>query len=85
MGFYTYVKGGVREDTGCEPEELIGHHCLGLVVEAIRPGMRAAADACFAAKAPIRSLVNELITKDGRLVTVFTNGRPVLAADGSRC
>jgi len=83
LGFYTYVGCGVREVTGYEPDELIGQHWSDLIVEASRPGLRAAADACFAAKAPIRSLLNELITKDGRHVTVLTNGRPVLAADGS--
>ncbi len=82
-GNYTYVGGGVREVTGYEPEELLGQHWSDLLVEANRASVKAAADACFAAKASIRSLVNELITKDGRHVTVLTNGRPILAADGS--
>jgi len=83
LGLYTYVGGGVREVTGYEPEELLGHHWSDLLVESSRASVREAANACFAAKAPIRSLVNELVAKDGRRVTVLTNGRPQLASDGS--
>ena len=82
-GFYTYVGGGVREVTGYEPEELLGRHWSDLLDESSRASVREAADACFAAKAPICSLINDLIAKDGRHVSVLTNGRPLLASDGS--
>ncbi len=82
-GLYTYAGGAAREITGYEPEELIGRAFWEILDDSCREAVRAAAQNAFGARSEIRSLVNEITTKDGRKVTVLKSGRPLLAADGT--
>lgn len=69
--------------TGYEVDELIGRHFSELLAESCRESVSATAQQIFASRSEIRSLLNELVAKDGRHVLVLTNGKPILDDDGS--
>jgi PAS domain S-box-containing protein len=82
-GRYTFVSASVEALLGYTPAELIGKTPFDLMPpdEAERVGAEFSAIA--ARKAPFRDLDNINLRKDGRPIHVMTNGRPILAEDGT--
>jgi PAS domain S-box-containing protein len=83
-GLYTYVSHVVEQVLGYRPEELVGRrHFYDLHPEDRREAFKTAAFEMFEQGEQFRGLENSIQTKDGRLVSVSTNGLPLLNADGT--
>ena len=83
-GLYTYVSHVTELVLGYRPEELAGRrHFCDLHPEAGREEFKREAFAIFERKAPFVDLLNPVVTKDGGLRWVSTNGFPLLNPDGT--
>lgn len=80
---YTYVSESVESLLGYTPAEILGKTPFDLMPpdEALR--VQAAFAAIAAQKKPFRDLDSINVHKDGSLRHVWTNGMPILAADGT--
>ncbi len=82
-GLYTYVSRACATLLGYREDEIVGAiHFYDLHPEEGREEFRRKAFETFAAKAAFTDLYNPMVTKDGRLLDVVTNGVPVLGNDG---
>ncbi|MEI8043971.1 MAG: PAS domain S-box protein, partial [Verrucomicrobiota bacterium] len=83
-GLYTYVSDVAEIVLGYHAEEVVGRrHFYDLHPETGRSEFKEAAFAVFARKEPFVGLLNAVVTKDGRLRWVSTNGIPLLNPDGT--
>jgi len=83
-GLYTYVNHVAELLLGYRPEELVGRrHFYDLHPEIGREEFKQAAFASFERKERFADLINVVVTKDGRLRWVSTNGIPILNRDGT--
>ncbi|MCX6157314.1 MAG: PAS domain S-box protein [Ignavibacteriae bacterium] len=83
-GLYTYMSDVCRTVIGYNPEEIIGKkHFYDIHPEENREAFRAAAFAVFEKKVAFRDLENEIVTKNGEIIRVSTNGIPILDEGGN--
>ena len=82
-GVYTYVSPRVRDLLGYEPEEVLGKTPFDLMPpeEAVRT--RHLFNRAVTNKLDIWELENDYIRKDGRVITLETNGIPILDGEGN--
>jgi two-component system, cell cycle sensor histidine kinase and response regulator CckA len=84
LGLYTYLSPVVEQVLGYRPEEIVGRqHFYDLHPEAGREEFKALAFASFARKEGFANLENPVVTRDGRILWVNTNGLPLLHPDGT--
>jgi PAS domain S-box-containing protein len=84
-GLYTYVSVMSEAVYGYRPDQIVGKmHFYDLYPEAGRGEFKKSAFEVMATKEPFKNLDNSILTKDGRIVWVSTNGSPLLNADGTR-
>ena len=60
----------------------VGVHFYELMVPEIRNGLGRKSSAAFRSRNPIRALINNALTKDGRTVVLETNGVPMEDGNG---
>lgn len=82
-GRYTYASAGVEQLLGYTPDEILGRTPFDLMPPDEAERVRAEFLAVVARKAPFRDLDNINRHKDGSLRHVWTNGMPIIAADGA--
>jgi PAS domain S-box-containing protein len=83
-GLYTFVGAAYRTVLGYEHDEIVGRlHFYDLHPEQGREEFKAGALGVFAQKIAFVDLPNPLLTKDGRVKWVSTNGLPLVAPDGA--
>lgn len=82
-GRYTYSNGAVEGILGYRPEELVGMHFSLLFAPEERDELRIAAMGTIAKHEPIAAFINVNLRKDGRQVTLETNGVPFYDAAGT--
>ncbi|MDD1771083.1 MAG: PAS domain S-box protein [Methanomassiliicoccales archaeon] len=83
-GLYTYVSRVSETVWGYRPDELVGKkHFYDLTPETERESLKTAALGVFEAKERFIGLENSIATKEGRIITVSTNGFPLLNEDGT--
>ncbi len=82
-GVYTYVSPGVRDVLGYEPEELLGRKPFDLMPSQKAGGVINIFKTLAAAQAPIKALETVNMHKNGRLITLETNGAPFFDAQGA--
>jgi PAS domain S-box-containing protein len=82
-GRYTYASESVEQLLGYTPAEVIGKTPFDFMPPAEAARVRAEFAAVVADKMPFRDLDNINLHKDGSLRHVWTNGTPILAADGT--
>lgn len=81
-GVYTYVSDVVCEVLGYDADELIGKYFYDFHPSSGRDAFKQAAMEVFARKEAFTNLRNQVISKEGMIVWLMTNGLPVLAHDG---
>lgn len=82
-GRYTYVSRACRSLLGYAEEDVVGKlHFYDLHPEEGREEFRQAAFEIFARKQPFVGLPNPVVTADGRVLTVLSNGIPLLDENG---
>ncbi|MGD1060586.1 MAG: PAS domain S-box protein [Methanomassiliicoccales archaeon] len=82
-GLYTYVSRVSETVWGYRPDEVVGKmHFYDLTPEAERESLKTVAFEVFKARERFVGLENSIATKDGRTITVLTNGIPLLNTDG---
>jgi PAS domain S-box-containing protein len=82
-GLFTYVSDVATRVLGYEPAEIVGKlHFYDLHPEQGRDQFKAAALAALAGMTTFQDLPNEIVTRDGAVLWVNTNGIPVVDADG---
>jgi PAS domain S-box-containing protein len=83
-GLYTYVSRGCKLILGYESEEVVGRmHFFDFHPEAGREAFKQAAFLAFEQQKQFRNLANKALTKDGRELTLLTNGIPIIDAPGN--
>jgi len=83
-GLYTYFSHVSEIVLGYRAEEMVGKkYFYDIHPEDGREAFKHAAFKVFARKEPFRDLENAILTKDGRIVWVSTNGMPIIGNDGS--
>ena len=83
-GLYTYVSDGCRRVWGYDASEVVNKlHFYDLHPEEGREEFKRGAMAAFAQKESFRGLPNMIVTKDGRVRWMSTNGLPMLEDDGT--
>jgi hypothetical protein len=83
-GVYTYLSPACASLLGHDETDIIGKlHFYDLHPPEGREAFKASAFETFARKGRIQELPNPMLTKDGRILEVITNGVPILAADGT--
>jgi PAS domain S-box-containing protein len=82
-GRYTYASPRVHDILGYAPDDLIGRTPFDLMPPEEAHRMEEVFRDLAHLRAPIRSLENVNIAKDGRLVVLETSGMPILATDGT--
>lgn len=84
QGLYTYVSKSVRTLLGYQPEEIVGRkHFYDLLPEEDREEAKAFAFQKIATeKLELRNYENRVVTKEGQVLWVVTNGFPILNEDG---
>jgi len=83
-GLYTYVSDGCRRVWGYDASEVVNKlHFYDLHPEEGREEFKRGAMAAFAQKESFRGLFNMIVTKDGRVRWMSTNGLPMLEDDGT--
>lgn len=83
-GLYTYISDVVVDVLGYKVEEVVGkYHFYDLHPEEGRAEFKKAAFAVFEDKKDFNDLVNQIVSKSGKLIWVSTNGIPVFNPDGS--
>ncbi len=81
-GRYTYASEACERVLGYKPEELIGKSLFELIPPDEVERVRKTLGRIVASRCPFRELENWNLTKDGRLVCLYTSGVPVLDEDG---
>jgi PAS domain S-box-containing protein len=82
-GIYTYANSAVKTLLGYEPEELVGKmNCIELLTESEKSSLTSETEKIFESKAPISNLENTMLTKNGSVVRVVTNGIPITGPEG---
>jgi len=83
-GLYLYVSPLIEQILGYTPDEVVGKtHFYDLLAPETREETKTAAFEVFARREKIRAFPNSKVTKDGRLVALETNGRPMLDTNGN--
>src|SRR5262249_46239412 len=83
-GLYLYASPALEQILGYKPEEIVGRmHFYDLFVPESRDNVKAAAFEVFARRDPFRAFANVNVRKDGGVVTLETNGLPVLDENGN--
>ncbi len=83
-GLYTYVSRACESMLGYTEEDIVGKlHFYDLHPEEGREESRRAAFEVFACREPFGRLPNQVVAADGRVLTVLTNGIPVLDDEGN--
>jgi PAS domain S-box-containing protein len=82
-GKYTYASPVVEKLLGYKPEEILDKHFYDLFIPEEREQLKEMALATFAAKQPLRELINRNFHKDGRIVYLSTSGVPILDKTGN--
>jgi len=83
-GLYTFVSHVSETVWGYRPDELVGRmHFYDLHPASGREAFREVALSIFEKREPFWNLENVVEAKDGRMVTVSTNGIPIIDADGT--
>jgi len=83
-GLFTYVSRVAEDVLGYRVAELVSKmHFYELHPEGDREAFIAATRTVFESKEPFRDFENPLVTKDGRIIWVSTNGLPMLDRDGT--
>lgn len=83
-GLFVYVSRVVESVLGYQVSEMVGRmHFYDLHPEEGRAAFLAATHPVFDAKQPFSNFENPLLTKNGRIIWVSTNGIPMLNPDGS--
>ena len=81
---YTYVNAASLDVLGYAPQELIGQrYFYDLPPPAERAATRERILALFAARATLRNLTHQALTRDDRIVWLSTNGVPILDESGA--
>jgi PAS domain S-box-containing protein len=82
-GLYTYVSPASESQWGYHPSELIGQkHFFDIHPEAGREEFKAQAFQLFDTKSIVKDFVNVIRNKNGKTITVISNGLPILREDG---
>ena len=82
-GLYTYISQTSHPILGYAPEEIVGHlHFYDFHPEQGREAFKAAAFEGFQQQAAFSNLENQMITRDGQIVWVSTNGIPLVDHNG---
>jgi PAS domain S-box-containing protein len=79
---YTYVSASVRDILGYEPREVLGKSIFDLVPMAEANRVMKTLGATISARQPLKMVQLTNLRKDGRTVTLETNGAPVVNAAG---
>jgi PAS domain S-box-containing protein len=83
-GLYTYLSPACAGLIGYREEEVVGRlHFYDLHPEAGREAFKRAAFEVFERRGRFQDLLNPMVTRDGRLVEVLTNGIPMLDEAGN--
>jgi diguanylate cyclase (GGDEF)-like protein/PAS domain S-box-containing protein len=83
-GMYTYVSDVAALILGYQPDEMIGRlHFYDLHPEEGREAFKIAALEVFARKEPFVDFENQVMTRDGQMIWVATNGIPIENSDGT--
>lgn len=83
-GLYTYVSPVARQVWGYKPEELVGKvHFYDLHPEESREEFIHLTRKVFESKQSFKELPNPLVRKNGEIITVLTNGIPMLDENGN--
>ncbi len=83
-GKYTYFSDTVEKVLGYTPEELVGEHFFyDLYPLKNRAQFKAESLKVIAEKNIFSNFITEACTKDGKVLTISTNGFPMLNSDGS--
>lgn len=79
-GKYTYASPVIEQIAGYKPEEIVGKkYFYDFFPEDQRAALKEGAFKVFASKEPFDNFINELVTKDKKIITVETSGTPVLS------
>jgi PAS domain S-box-containing protein len=82
-GFYTYVSEACVRLLGYRQDEIVGRrHFRELLPEEDRTSVSAVVRPIIEARGSFSNFQNRLVTKDGRVLRVLTNGAPILGPDG---
>lgn len=83
-GTYTFVSDVSEAVWGYRPDELVGKkHFYDLAPEDDRAGLKASAMQVFDRKETFLRFENRILRRDGTVITVSTNGLPLLGPDGT--
>lgn len=84
QGLVTYISPVCEKVYGFRPDEAIGRiHFYDRFPESERDASKKAVFALFERKESFQNLENNVLTKDGRLIWVSTNGIPLMGVDGT--
>lgn len=81
-GVYTYVSPQVKNVLGFTPAEIIGKTAFEIMEEKEGERIKEIFFAAASKANPLKGLVNTIPHKDGHLVVLETNGRPIMGSDG---
>jgi len=82
-GVYIYLNRAATTTLGYSQEELVGKmSCFDLMPENEREHLKKLVFKMFEKREPIVNLENNLIAKDGKRISVITNGIPVISMQG---
>ncbi len=82
-GLLIHVSPVVEKVTGYRPDELEGHaYFYDLWPDSARLKLKEAALQIFSSQKPFVSFENQMVTKEGSILWILTNGMPILSDDG---
>jgi len=83
-GLYTYVSPNCKDLLGYDDGDIVGKlHFYDLFPDSLRRELQHQASIVFEKKLPFKDFCNQVITSDGRVITVITNGAPFFDTDGT--
>jgi PAS domain S-box-containing protein len=83
-GLYRYVSPSVTKVLGYAPDEMVGHmHFYDLQPETGRAAFKELGLGLMERREAVRDLQSQVLTKDGRLIWIMTNGLPQLEEAGN--
>jgi PAS domain S-box-containing protein len=84
LGLYTYMSPLSMQVYGYTPGQMVGKlHFYDIAPEEVREEFKNAALHMFSQKLSFENLINSICRADGKVITVTTNGLPILNEDGS--
>ena len=84
LGLYTYMSPLSMQVYGYTPEQMVGKlHFYDIAPEEVREEFKNAALNIFSQKLSFENLINSICQPNGNVITVTTNGLPILNEDGS--